>query len=262
MEKCILVPHDFTEKGNYALEHAFMLSKATNIPIHLLHIVKRKDEICTAEENLAEIAKNADKDAVIITAVRKGSIFKEIYKYGQEKNAYLVVMGTHGVKNIKKAMKVVKKFVRIPFILVQSPIIYGEYSKVLVPLDTEKSSRIKTQWVNHLNFLFKSKAYILTHAEKDQYKAKYLANNLRFVQDQLDKQLIDYELKNLDFSKNFADEMYSFAEEIQANIILIMTHNYRDYIKDLKKSKSIELYKKIPIMCVNKRSDLFKAGRF
>ncbi len=264
MEKCILVPHDFTEVGDYAIEHAYMISKATNIPIHLLHIVKRESDICTAEEKLSKIAEsfNKGKDAEIIVAVRKGNLFKEIYKYGLGVNAYLAVMGTHGIKNVKKAMKVVKKLVRIPFILVQSPVIYGEYSRVLVPLDTEKSSRIKAQWIVFLNTLFKSKAYLLTHTEKDSYKAKELAKNLKFMNDWLDKELIDYELQSLESPKNFADEIFSYANEIQANIILLMTHNYREYIKALKKSENLELYRKIPIMCVNKRTDIFKVGGF
>ncbi|MDR2010750.1 MAG: universal stress protein [Bacteroidales bacterium] len=264
MEKCILVPHDFTEVGDFAIEHAYMISKATKTPIHLLHIVKNENDIVTAEEKLSKIAEkfNKDKDAKIIVTARKGNLFKEIYKYGLEVDAYLAVMGTHGIKNIKKAMKVVKKLVKIPFILVQSPVIYGEYSKVLVPLDYEKSSRIKAQWIVYLNTFFKSNAFILTHTEKDSYKSKSLSSNLKFMQDLLNKELIDYEWKNLDSSKNFADEIYSFAEEIQANIILIMTHNYREYIKAIKKIEHLELYKKIPIMCVNKRTDIFKSGGF
>lgn len=264
MGKSILVPHDFTEVGDYAIEHAYMIGKASKNPIHLIHIVKHNNEIETAKEKLQKIADkfSEGKDIEIVIDIRKGSIFKEIYKYGLEINAYLAVMGTHGIKNIKKAMKVVKNFEKIPFILVQSPVIFGEYSKIVSPIDADKSSRIKMQWIKYLNTLFESKAYIITYTESDKYKAASLASNLKFASNWFERELIDYEFINFDSKKNFADEMYSFAHSIEADIILVMAQNYRSYIKELKKGENIELYKKIPIMCVNKRTDIHRIGGF
>lgn len=264
MEKCILVLHDFTEVGDYAIEHAYTIGKVTKTPIHILHVVKNTNELESAKEKLKHISEkyNKNNDVEIVVDTRKGNLFKEVYKYGLDINAHLAVMGTHGIKNVRKAMKVVKKFVKIPFILVQNPVSYGDYSKILVPLDTDKSSRIKTQWIRYMNTLFESKAFIFAHNMKDKYKAKDLATNIRFVQDVLDNELIDYEVKYINSGKNFGDEMYSFANEIGADTILVMAHKYRDYIKALKKVENIELYKKIPIMCVNKRTDINKVGGF
>ena len=104
----ILVPHDFTEVGAYALEHAFMIGKTHNNPINVIHIVSKSDEIEPAKAKLQGIIDEFKKDKPnldVTVEVRKGDVDKEIYKYGTEIDALLAVMGTHGVKNLKKAMK-------------------------------------------------------------------------------------------------------------------------------------------------------------
>ncbi len=262
MKKSILVPHDFTEVGNHAIEHAYMVGKKSNAPIHIIHIVKRKSQIDEALLKLKEISSNfkEGKEVEIICEVRTGNLFKEIYKYGLEIDAYLAVMGTHGIKNVKKAMKVVKKFVRIPFILVQSPVIFGEYDRIVIPIDTDKSSRIKVQWARYINNLFESKVYILTYNVTDSFKIKSLNNNIRFAQNLFNKDLIDYEIKVLDTSKNFADALYAYSNSVESDLILVMTDRYQQYVKNIKKSENKEFYKKIPIMCVNKRTDIVKLG--
>ncbi len=264
MKKSILVPHDFTEVGDYAIEHAFMVGKASKSPIHLIHIVSKTSQIAAAKIKLAEIAERAKegKDIEIVSEVRKGNLFREIYKYGLEIDAYLAVMGTHGIRSIRKAMKVVKRFVKIPFILVQNPVIFGEYDRIVIPIDANITSRIKIQWVRYINTLFESKAYLITHNVSDGFKQKGLNNNIKFAQNWFDKELIDYDIKVVESGKNFADSIYTYANEVESDLILVMTDQYRSYIKDLKKIENIELYKKIPIMCVNKRTDIFKVGGF
>ncbi len=262
MKRSVLVPHDLSEVGNYAIEHAYMVGKAAKSPIHLIHVVKSKSKIDAAKTKLQEIADNfkEGKDVEIICEVRTGNLFKEIYNYGLEVESYIAVMGTHGIKNIKKAMKVVKKFVKIPFILVQSPVIFGEYDRIVIPIDSDKNSRVKVQWVKYINNIFESKAYILTSNVTDGFKVKMLNNNLKFAKTHFDNALIDYEIKVLESSKNFADSLYSYSNSVESDLILVMTDKYRKYIKDLKKAENLELYKKIPIMCVNKRTDIIKLG--
>lgn len=262
MKKSILVPHDFSEVGDYAIEHAYMVGKASKTPIHLIHIVKKESQIADARIKLQEIADKfkEDKEANIVVEVRKGNLYKEIYNYGLEIDSYLAIMGTHGLKNIKKAMKVVKKFVKIPFILVQSPVIFGEYDRIVIPVDDDKTSRIKVQWVRYINNLFESKAFILSYKATDAFKNKSINSNLKFAQNMFDKHLIDYEITVLSSAKNFADSLYTYSNQVESDLILVMTDKYKSYVKDLKSASNKELFKKIPIMCVNKRTDIIKLG--
>lgn len=264
MNKSILVPHDFTEVGDFALQHAYTLGKAANSPINLLHVIKKEAIRDEAFKKLEEIAKSfSEKHNIeVIPKVLKGNLYKTIYNYGIETHAYIAVMGTHGLKNVKKAMKVVKKFSKIPFILVQSPVRFGDYERLVVPVDSNKKSRIKFHWVKYLNNLFECKVYIVAHNEKESFKVKDLNNNLKFADKLLEQELIDYEVKRLNSSKNFASEVYNHANDVKGDLVLVMTDRYKKFAKDIKNSKNIEDFKKIPIMCVNPRTDIYKAGSF
>lgn len=266
MAKPILVPHDFTEVGKYAMEHAYMIGKQSQSPINLIHIVSKTEEIEPARQQLQSIAddfkKSKELPIEISVEVRKGSIEKEIYNYGLEINAYIAVMGTHGVKNLKKAINIVEKFVKIPFLLVQDYPMFGEYDRILIPVDADKNSRIRVQWVRYLNVLFESKVYLITYNEKDGFSKKNIINNIRIAEKTFSDDLIDYEIKYLESKKNFADSIYLHANDVEADLVIFMTDQYKSYIKDLKDPKNEELAKKIPVLCVNKRTDMIKLGGF
>lgn len=264
MSKSILVPHDFTEVGDFALEHAYIISKASKSSIHVIHVVRKSREVDEAKQKLEQIVNNfkQGKEIDIITKVSVGRLHKEVYNYGLEIDASLGVMGTHGVKTIKKALKIVKQFVKIPFILVQNHVVHGDYDRILIPIDSDITSRIKIQWVRYINTLFESKAYLIAHQVTDGFKIKALNNNLKFAQDWFERELMDYELNILPSGKYFADEIFTYANEVESDLILIMADKYKSYIKSLKRVENLELYSRIPIMCVNKRADLYKTGGF
>ncbi|HOY38052.1 MAG: universal stress protein [Bacteroidales bacterium] len=264
MEKCILVPWDFTEISNYALEHAYAIGKSSKRPIYLVHVASKSSKVPELLKQLQEIAEQfaAGKDIKVNTAVITGNLFKAIYKFGLENNAYLGVMGTHGIKSLDKAIKLVKKFVKIPFILVQSPVIFGEYDRICIPMDATKKSRAKFQWVRYLSTLFESKAFVIYPTVSDTFRIKTLNNNLRFAEKIFEKDLIDYEMRRVDVGSHYPDAIYDYIREVEADLVLMMTNKYREYIKNLKKHENKDLYKKIPVMCINIRTDIQKLGGF
>ena len=171
-------------------------------------------------------------------------------------------MGTHGLKNLKKAINIVEKFVAIPFILVQNPPIYGEYDRILIPIDADKNSRIRIQWVRYLNTLFESKVYLISYKDNEGGSRKAIQNNLAFAENLLNDNLIDYDIKFLESKKNVSDEMYKYANEAECDLVIFMTDKYKSSIKDIKEEANVELAAKIPAMCVNKRTDIIKLGGF
>jgi len=264
MEKCIIVPWDFTEMSGYALEHAYAIGKISKKVIYLIHVAAKASKVPELTQQLEEIAKKfkEGKDIDIRVAVVTGNLYKAIYKFGLENNAYLGVMGTHGIKSLGKAMKVVKKFVRIPFILVQGPVIYGEYDRICIPLDANKKSRVAFNWVRYINNLFESKVYVLYPTVSDPYQIKTLNNNLLFAERIFEKDLIDYEMRRVDSGVHFSDAIYDYIRENECDLVLMMTKKYKEYITTLRKTENKEMYKKIPVMCINIRTDIQKLGGF
>jgi nucleotide-binding universal stress UspA family protein len=115
----LLVPHDFSEHSDRALETALGLAKALGAHIVLVHAFQRPLEpygILPIEPALAEIPEAArqrlqvELDKVLAAGiegearVREGRAVDEILAEIEASGADLVVMGTHGLTGFSHAM--------------------------------------------------------------------------------------------------------------------------------------------------------------
>ena len=151
--KIIVVPWDFTPVTEYALQHAIKISRMTHNDICLLHIVekitteggiKAKQAAMTIKGN--EIERNYG--VTVKTHVQRGTIFKQIPEFVNDRSASLVVMGTHGMNGMQKltgswALKVIAKS-RVPYIVVQAPPADMEKFRIIVcPIDWRAEEKEK-----------------------------------------------------------------------------------------------------------------------
>ena len=153
--KLIVVPWDFTPVAENALLHAVKISRMVGNQICLLHIadpsIKAKMEL-DKRSSLSKITEeNSKKHNIPVSYhISKGSIFTAIAEFVNEKEASLVVMGTHGMKGMQKitgswALKVIVKS-KVPFIVVQDPPAdQGRYHNIVFPVDfrSENKEKIK-----------------------------------------------------------------------------------------------------------------------
>jgi hypothetical protein len=263
MKNSIIVPIDFTDVSHYAMEHAYLIARKIKTPITLVHIVKSANMIEEKEEELKQLAdkfKSSHPDIKIGTIVRKGNIFKTIYEVAQELDAYLAVMGTHGQKTLKKAMKVVKKFVKIAFILVQASPEGKELKKILIPLDNNPKTRANLNWIRIFGRYFELNVFLLYPLFKSDEKNKLTTRNLRFAEKVLDNELIEYQVVRANEMDNYPSEIFAQIKELDADMLSVMSTNYKSIIPKLKTEEELETYKNTPILCVNPRIDLEKFG--
>ena len=146
MEKdTLLVPWDFTEVAEAALQHAVKVAKKLNNSIKLIHVVK---SIKKGEEALEELNKDIEKlnskyNVTLEPLVLEGSLFHVISDYASENNVSMVIMGTHGIKGMQKftgsyALKVIVGS-KIPFIVVQEPPTKKDtFKDIVFPLDFKR----------------------------------------------------------------------------------------------------------------------------
>ena len=272
MEKDILlVPWDFTEVAEYALEHAIKVAKRLNNQITLIHVVKTLKK---GEEALAELNKDIEKltekyGYELHPLVLEGSLFHVISDYASENNVSMVVMGTHGIKGMQKftgsyALKVIVGS-KIPFIVVQDPPSKKEIFKDIVfPLDYRSEAKQKLQWALFLVKYFEVKINIIIPTIKDKSLNTKLMGNVHFAEKILDKYDCDYELHKIEGS-NSAEESIAFAQKVDADMILIMTTKgigITDYVLGAQEQYIIANTARIPVMVVNPRTDLSRYGTF
>ncbi len=266
-DKVLLVTYDFTPVSDNALAHALRISKFTDSPIRLLHVVEEGSEYEQKREeadNKLKLVCEAfhDKNGLDLDhVILKGSIFNTIGKYASENEARMVIMGTHGIKGMQKltgswALKVIVKS-RVPFLVVQDkPSEKHRFTDIVFPIDFKAETREKLYWAIYLGKYFNSRVHLFKPPITDKSIVRMINTNLNFAIRYLIQNNIEYKLHVGNKSDNFSKETVSFAREINADLIIITTTkgvNMTDFIFGLPEQEIIANNAKIPVMAVNPR---------
>ena len=266
-KKLIVVPWDFSHV-------AVKISRMVNNDICLLHIVssgitpKAYAEKTTHLKRLIE--ENGRKYNVpIVYHISKGSIFSAIAEFANEKEANLVVMGTHGMKGMQKltgswALKVIVKS-KIPFIVVQDPPADQErYHNIVFPVDFRGENKEKIKMAIFMGKYFDSKVHMLVSVSTDKNILKKTKTNLNFAIKYLIQNNIDYEIHDMPKGK-IAEQTIDFAQKINADLILIVTTKnitFADYLVGASEQYIIANSSRIPVCCVNPKASFASVGQF
>ena len=272
--KIIVVPWDFTPVTEYALQHAIKISRMTRNDICLLHIVEKttteggiKAKQATLNNKGLEVERNFGVN--VKTHVARGTIFKQIPEFVNDRGASLVVMGTHGMSGMQKftgswALKVIVKS-RVPFIVVQAPPNDQErYHDIVFPVDFRSEEKEKLSMAIFMGKYFDSKIHILKAVRKDDSLAKKTNLNLNYTIRMLIQNNIEYEIKEIPADK-MGERTLEIAQEMKADLILIMTTKditFADYVLGAKEQFIIANSSKIPVCCVNPTSTFANLGQF
>jgi nucleotide-binding universal stress UspA family protein len=264
----ILVPWDFTEMAENALAHAVQFAKIIKSQIFLLNVVKKEKDIDEISKKLDDVAKEIAKKHGIKPDVKAktGSIFEAINEFATEIDAVLVIMGTHGIKGMQKffgsyALKVIVSS-KCPFLVVQDAPAQDQIKDIVFPVEFKDEDKEKLRWANYLSNYYHTKIQICAPPTTDQRLSQKIKGNVAFAKKYLESKGIDFEISYLE-GKDFAAETIKFAQKISASLILIMTTKdigLADYAFGANEQKFIANDAKIPVMCVNPRTDLKKIG--
>jgi len=270
----IVVPWDFTHVAAYALAHAVKISRMVGNEISLLHIVSSGISQKALTEARALLQKAVDENSkkynvTLSWQISKGSIFNAIAEFANEKEASLVVMGTHGMKGMQKlpgswALKVMVKS-KTPFIVVQdSPSDQGRYHNIVFPIDFRSENKEKMKMAIFMGKYFDSKIHMFVAGTTDRGLAKKTKINLNFAVKYLIQNNIEYEIHEIP-KKNFPQQTLDFAQKINADLILIVTTKnitFADYTFGASEQYIIANSSKIPVICVNPKVSFTKVGQF
>jgi len=242
--KSILIPVDFTDKAEFALQYALIMSKYIKREIVLLHIIKKDKERTEATVRIEDWAKTMEAKYGIktIPIVRKGDIFKGIKTTAIEINALIIIMGLH---NPKRALKTIIGS-NIPFYLVQAPPINEKIKDVVVPFDYNEKARVQLNWVILLSKYFECNINIIKPYIESNAKNEKMKKNMYFIKKVLDDKEVIYGVRTAKRGDKFNDAIYDFAKEISADLIFIMSYDFKKFIL-----KATKFGLKIPVMCIN-----------
>jgi nucleotide-binding universal stress UspA family protein len=278
--KITVVPWDFTPVAEHALAHAVKISHMVHNEICILHIVDKAIKPADEGQKMAALKLIASENSAkynipIMAAIEKGSIFTAIADFvndkdkKNEKEANIVVMGTHGMKGMQKltgswALKVIVGS-KVPFIVVQDPPAdQGRFHNIVFPVDFKKENKEKIRMAIFMGKYFESKIHLLVTVSTDQSLIKKTKINLNFAIKYFAQNNIEYEIHEVS-KGNFAEQTLDFAQKINADMILIVTTKnitFADYMLGATEQYMIANSSKIPVCCVNPKSTFANTAQF
>ena len=261
----ILVPTDFSEACENAINQAAEAAKFFNYEVKLLHVIDKNTKAYLKQENLTadsldtrltaisnETAKRHGIKVGFIT--RDGDIFTTISEVATEIGANLLYLGTHGKLGVQKltgsfALKVITNS-PVPVVVVQKRKFVKGFSKIVLPITSDAGPWEKTKWAAFIAKQFDAKIEIV------QLESKAIDVTVQTMIGRFEEEGIKYSVKVLPKSNNFSQKVIDYATEIESDLIMIMTNpdvNWTSYLLGSYDEDIIFNTSQIPSMCINPR---------
>jgi nucleotide-binding universal stress UspA family protein len=266
----ILVPTDFTEVVDYAMDHAMKLAHIMGAEVHLLHIVPDLEEEAVMQRRMeAEKSRCQAVNARVplFTMVRQGKIYAGIGDAAEEIGAELIIMGTHGMRGMQfitgsRALRVITNS-KVPFIVVQERGMKAMgYRDILVPMDLQRETRQSVALVAGMAAYFKSKVHVIVPRESDELLRRKLKENILFATKYFEGRGIAMEAVEAE-GKGFVQAVMDHARTIDADLIAVMNMvgtNIFGVLGVPYEEEIITNEAKIPVMMVNPIKDTLGGG--
>lgn len=241
--KEIIVAIDFSKGSLHALRFAINISNLVGANIQMLYVFK---------PNYSEsIFKNIEKDAtkeikqhfeIIVNKyqkmmkkgklsfkIRTGKVYKEIINQAKYSDAYMIILGTHGVSGFEEfwigsnAYKIVSS-APCPVITIRYGLHYPKkITKIVMPIDDSRDTRQKVPFVGNLAKLLHAEIYILViYKTKIKEVQKEVEKYAEQAGQFLEKSNIKYYIEKQK-TDNVANATIDYATKIGAELIACMT---------------------------------------
>jgi len=273
--KKIIVPVDFSEYSEYALDFALQFSKLIDGKITLLHVLElpaasvnygadmtaataevvyRRELLDGVSEKLHALAEKAEEDGQkVFIRTEYGTPFKSIGKEVAEKGADWVIIGSKGASGLSEVFlgsnaERVIRHAECPVITIKDKVDISSIKNMVFPSDLSKEQEPVAEWAQKFQKLLDINMHVL--------RVKTPHN---FLTEQEAKEQIAEFSKKMgleDFTSNTIEAEYAedgivkFAEDIKAGIIVMGTHG-RTGIAHLfggSRAEDVANHSKIPVL--------------
>jgi nucleotide-binding universal stress UspA family protein len=265
----LLIPTDFSEVCENAINHGIELAQFLNYQVCILHVMSKQNGSVPKPENhdQEQVDKNLQEykelyenkySVKIDLLAREGNFLKVINKVATEIKANLMVLGTHGKQGLQHlfgshALKVVLDS-PCPVVVVQKRSFDNGYHDIVLPISNDVEPRQSVEWILLISRLFNSKIHLFQSLETDPA----LNTRLNIITQQITKILnekkIPYDIKTADTVRDFSTQIISYSVTHKSGMIMIMTmpgedvpgFNFSAWNERLMFNEA-----QIPVMCVN-----------
>lgn len=264
----IIVPTDFSEVCENAVNHTLQIAKHIDFKVVLLHVINKDTEAYLEKNNLAKstleekLKEHVHKYTLefgvdVSYEIREGKLYKQVEKAVNESNANMVVLGTHGKVGFQKitgsaALKVITK-TKVPTIVVQKKALIKPYKDIVFPVTVETQDRQKVNWAIYIAKTFKSTIHIFPKRENESFHKKKVMTVVKQIKNIFEKHGVNYVDKvSEEGAGNFAKQVIDYAVANDADLIMTMvsTGAFIPFF-DSQDEQIIFNSSQIPVICIN-----------
>jgi nucleotide-binding universal stress UspA family protein len=271
----ILVPVDFSDISNNALNHAVNIARVYNNEITLLHIVDEnffqsifsssqsqlmEEAIHARLDKLIESIRSNNPGIVLHKRLERGKVYKTIAQVANDGKFDSIMMGSNGASGLEKiigsnASRVIQ-LSKVPVIVIKSKPFGEGYRKIVLPIDLSLESKQKVGWAIHVAKKFNSIIHVISESSSDEFLLNRIHANIRQVEAMIEKEGVQYVSKALEDKvfENFATETLTYSNAIEADLIVIMTQPETSIVSMAIGTLAQQMVNdsdKIPVMCIN-----------
>lgn len=266
--KIILVPTDFSEVCDNAVNYGAQLAAFLGYKLTLLHVLNKD-----SRQKLKKEKKNTDDISGELKAiseklrsgwlidcdytVREGSIFNVIHKTSSELGAELVILGVHGKKGMQyligsHALRVITTL-SSPAIVVQNKE-FREIKKTVIPVTDFTESRQSVQWAIHIAKVFGGKIHLFQQNQPDPGLNAKIDIMTKQITDAFDKANINYLISKAPKKGHLPRQILDYSKTNHCDLVVIMTEPdvySPDFNMGPWDEKIMFNEYEIPVMCIN-----------
>jgi nucleotide-binding universal stress UspA family protein len=249
----ILVPVDFSEQSEVALEQAVSLSRVFNSEIHVLNVINEDFSLSQlfddndkiqyqkrAEARLDEFVKvkNAEFGIELKSMQVTGKIYNQIVNSADVIDAEFIVMGTAGSTTLKKrfigsnALRVVRESHK-PVITIKGKHHRKGCQNIVLPLDLTKETKEKVAKAVEFAKRFGSIVRVVSVLRTND---EFIVNRLTRQLDQVKKYVVEQGvecgaeiIRDTKGEHTLAESIIDYANRIKGDLIMLMTQQELDF---------------------------------
>ena len=284
----ILVPTDFSQVAENALDHAIQVAKTFGNNLCILHIFE--DSLIGSiwgkansyregmvgqmlQEKLDRmVADIKEKHGLNARAeIRNGRIYSTIIDFAEDdaNDVESIIMGTNGASGLRQlvgsnASRVISQ-ADVPVVVVKEKQYGNGYKNIVMPIDLTLESKQKVWWAIHLAKKYDSTIHIISIKESDEFLARRTNANMNQVEEYLTKNGVKHTTKLLDqydYKGNPAEDTLQYAGEINADLIMIMSRQekqFSEWIIGSYAQQIVNRHSAMPVMCITPKKTGFVA---
>jgi len=263
----ILIPTDFSEVCENAIEHGISVAKIMNYRVFLIHVVNKETNKYLETENLTResISEVLDEKVAgyekehgikVEYLIRNGNLFDKIQSVTDKLGVKLIILGTHGKVGFQKitgsyVLKIVS-LTSTPTIVVQKRSYSLGYKSIVFPVTAQTQDRQKVVWAINIAKTFGAVVHLIPKFESEKYYKTRIMNVTKQIKNLFDEYGVEYVDKVSEpGAGNFAKQIIDYAVQNEAELIMTLINKDKVAFFSTWDEQIIYNSSQIPVICIN-----------